>query len=298
MGNMQRHDDFSPEERAFLDAVKLSGAKGQSRCPPPSELRAFQSGVLPDSARAGIEEHVRDCGVCRTMLEDLPEVARANATREEESRIRARVFAEAGPKSVRPRLSWSMRLVPVFAALLMAIGVSWFYLEQRSHQKPTTSASIGAAVKPTIPDVFQLDRPAAEMPPVLIWRGAAPDQGLEAMKGALDLYQSGNYAEARSRFEALAASHPQSAEPVFYLGVCQLLLRQNAAAITSLEKARQLASPPLAGEASWYLSVALVREGDRSQAGEILNKLCQSPGAYQKRACTGFEELSRQPNAR
>ncbi len=301
---MQRQGDFSPEEQAFLEAVKLGDAKEPAVCPRPAELRAFESGVLPDSARVSIEEHVRHCGICQTMLRDLAEVGLANATREEASRIRARVFAEAAPKSVRPGTSWSLwslpRLVPVFAvALVVLIGVNWFYLEQRSRQKTAANASIRASAKPPVPEVFQLDRPAAALPPVLIWRGANPDQGLNAgLKEALDLYRSGNDGAARSRLEALAARYPRSAESYFYLGISQMFLRQDSAAIPSLQKARQLAPEPLASEASWYLSVALVRGGDRSQATDILKNLCQSSSSYQKRACTGLEELSRLPNSR
>ena len=292
---MQRNSDFSPEERAFVDAVELGSPTGPAACPLPAELKALEAGVLSDSARVSIEEHVRHCGICQTMLKDLPEIGQVNPTRDEESRIRARVFAEAEPKLVRPRTNWSWRLAPAFAlASVVVIGVNLLYLGRPSRQEPPANTNIRASAKPPAPDVFQLDRPAAEMPPILIWRGAKPDQGLEAgLRGALDLYRSGNDAVARSRLEGLAAKYPRSAESYFYLGICQLFLGQDAGAITSLLRARQLATGSLAGEASWYLSVALVRQGDRSRAEEILQELCRSSGSYQKRACAGFEELSR-----
>jgi TolA-binding protein len=176
------------------------------------------------------------------------------------------------------------------------IGVRWLYVERRSHQKAT--ASVSGSVKPSLPDILQLDRPAAVSPPALIWRGAKPEQGLdEGLRSALDLYRKGDDDAARALLETLTVNYPNSAEPFFYLGICQLFLGQNTEAVTSLRRSRQLATEPLASEAAWYLSVALVREGNRSQAAEILKQLCQSPGSYQTRACAGLDELSRPQNS-
>jgi hypothetical protein len=289
---MPRHSDFSPEEHAFLDAIQLGSFADRTACPLPAELRAFASGVLPDSTRASVEEHIRSCGICQTMLEDLPHTGFPDPTKDEERRIRDRVFAEAEPMLVRPKVNWSWRLTPGFAlVIVIAIGTSWLFFARQARQSPT---HIRATANAPIPDVFQLDRPAAVVPPAVIWRGAGPDQELEAgLKGALDLYRIGNDAAAQSRFEALAARYPRSAEAHFYLGICLLFLGRNADAVTSLRTAREFAGDSLSDEVSWYFSVALVREGGRSEAQAIVQKLCQSPGAYQKRGCAGFEDLSR-----
>src|SRR5215469_8177372 len=233
---MQRQSDFSPEERAFLADLKLHGAP---LCPLPAELQALESGVLPDATKARIQEHVRHCGICQMMVEDLPNVGEGNPTSEEESRVRARVFREA--KSVQVGTKWLWRLVPAFGlVLVIMIVANWFYFARRSHQKYALNIDNDASVGQPVPDAFQMDRPAAVMPGILVWRGEDQDQGLEAgLRKALDSYRSGNDAVAQSQLEALVAQYPRSAESYFYLGICQLLLEQDAGAVTSLQKARQ-----------------------------------------------------------
>jgi hypothetical protein len=81
------------------------------------------------------------------------------------------------------------------------------------------------------------------------------------------------------------------AEAPFYLGVSQLFLNQNEDAAKSLKDAVNLASRPLADEATWYLALALDRTGRTDLASSLLEPLCHAGGKNSSRACAGIKEL-------
>jgi hypothetical protein len=91
---------------------------------------------------------------------------------------------------------------------------------------------------------------------------------------------------------ALSKKFAEAAEPSYYLGVCQLFLNQNDAAVESLEDARRKSGDTLRDDISWYLALALQRSGKTTDAEKELDQLCQSHGEYKDRACKASSELA------
>jgi TolA-binding protein len=179
--------------------------------------------------------------------------------------------------------------------LVLAVALGWFHYNKSSKPQPQLTAKI--VTSPPKPSVLKLEKPAVELPPVLIWRGSGSEQEFETdLSKALEPYKIEDYATAQRELETLVARYPRSPEVHFYLGVCQLFLGQNRDAAESLQKARESARGPLANRAAWYLSLAQIHEGNRAQALGTLKKLCGVAGEYQTRACAGLHELTADGN--
>ena len=89
------------------------------------------------------------------------------------------------------------------------------------------------------------------------------------------------------------AQNPSLPQVPFYLGVSQLFMNQNARVIDSLQSARRLADESLLHLISWYLIVALNREGRDQQALVAASTLCAQAGEYKQKACAAADKMKR-----
>jgi hypothetical protein len=300
---MRQWTDTDPEEEGLLkDHEESFGALRRRRgsCPEPALLTAAQAGVLPEHLAAGVAGHLRCCPWCRVLAHDLADPDLAAPTAPEAARIRATVFekgADATPRASRARWMGWWRPATVLGSLAVALAVGWWIVGGRP------SSSDVSAPRPVATP--QIPRLALEKPPVivplasvLVWRNgsqSAQDQYLADLGTALAPYRADDFSEAVRRLDAVAQAHP-TAEVRFYRGVCRLFLAQPDLAIADLLQARQLASPVLAQEATWYLAVAYERAGRREAAVVELRALCGEKGERQGKACeavAGFETIRR-----
>jgi hypothetical protein len=287
-----RWSDLEPEEQAFLkEAGEPIG--GHPACPPPELLRVFHGRVLSETLASRIEEHVERCQVCQLLSRDFSEVD-APLRPEEEARIRARVFKPVSrcARWLGQRVFW--QLLPALAAVALIVAMVWVNTARQNRARRIASSPFSQPPSLLVSPVFALEKPPAILNVPLLMRGVS--RGRQAPAAALFFalkpYQSGNYAEAMERLEPLMRKYPQNAEIPFYLGASALLEGNNAAAVENLNRAVALARGLLARESQWYLAVADVRAGQTAKDGSILQRLCESAGAYQKRACAGFANLS------
>jgi len=295
---MKKWSDVDPEEERFLaefqrslDALRAYG----ERCPEPDVLMAAAgAGILPNEAADGMAAHLSECRLCRMLARDLAAAEISGPARKEMERIGARVLGRQQASSARAngiRLHWIGRAVPVLTVLVLAVGtVLWIYV---GRQSPPAHVSSTGPAGPWF--VLPLEKPPVKLPPAtaLVWRGEAQaghEKYLADLGQALSSYRGDDYAEASRRFEALVGKYP-TAEVHFYLGICRLFVQANEGAISALLSARQVATGPLAQDATWYLSVAYERAGQRESAQAELQKLCREEGQRRATACGALEQL-------
>ena len=300
--------DLEPEEEELLKdlagPVRAMRARHQ-QCPSPPIIRAAAAGVLPEETNASVLKHLESCALCRALARDMDSLDLPRPAPEEARRIEAKVLGNRGEASQRifpVGWSWLWRPAPVAALAAVALLVAGLVYVSRSPAPPQPTQVAVAPSPPEPSTVFRLEKAAARLPmaAVLVWRGegrSAQERFLRELKLALDPYLADNFSEAADRLEKLTKKYPRAAEPYFYLGVSQLFVKQNAQAIQSLERAKQLARGSMAQDTSWYLSLAYQRAGETAKARAELQMLCQGKGDLAARACTGLQELSAAPGA-
>ena len=296
MPSEPKHKANDSDLEEFLSELASGGSDRTRGCPPVAMVRVISAGVLPEAEQARISKHVAGCGVCQALVGDFEDAEVLRITRQQERRLRDRIFNEIQPTGAR---RWSFGFTGWKAAFLVSsavvvVALSLLLWQHAAPSRAVPRQTSAVALTPTVPDVLQLDKPQLEAAPHLTWRGAGPQERLQVeLEEALEPYRSGNYSEARTLLQRISTKYPRSAEAFFYAGICDLYLKQDAAAAENLDRARNLGTAPQAKQATWYLSIALVREGKRAEARTLLTSLCHSAGPDQTRACEAATELSR-----
>jgi hypothetical protein len=301
---MNRWTDGDPAEDGL--ARSLAGPLASLRsagagCPDPAVVAAARAGVLPDGLAAAVSEHLDRCRLCQALAADLADPELATPTRLEAARIRATVTAAAGDAGLRAGPGgWVRWLRPAAAAATLVAALaagSWLFWGRSS--PPGVAVSLPATVAER-PHRLPLVKPPVIMPltSVLVFRSqpqADRDRYLADVANALAAYRADEFAEAARRLDAIARTDA-TAEVLFYRGVCRLFLDQHDLALVDLQRARELASPALADEATWYLAVACDRLGRPEPAIAELRTLCAGTGEHRAQACealAGFAPAGR-----
>ncbi len=292
--------DFNAEEEGFRTQFEptLRGVRATAgHCPDPDLLMAAGSGVLTQSAEA-VQRHIQICPICSQLSKDLSEHEYPGASDAEDLRIRARWrgLDQPGRRSIWPPLA------AVAAVALIAAGGLGVWLARRSAPRSSAEAvpppvQLRSGSSNTSGVILPLEKAVITIPAasVLVYRSdASSGQAfLRDLAAALKPYRADDYAEANRRLENLSRKYPKSPEVPFYLGVSQLFMNQNARAIDSLQAARRLADESLRDSISWYLIVALNREGRDQQALVAASTLCAQAGEYKQKACAAADKMKR-----
>jgi TolA-binding protein len=173
------------------------------------------------------------------------------------------------------------------------------FIHDHQGRKGLTANNPSPPATAEVASVFSLERAPVVLPsaqPALVWRGQQDTSAkqIKDLQQALVPYDSGDYAGAARLLELLRKKYPRMAQAPFYLGVCQLFLGQNDAAVRSLQDAQDLAGPSLADQTTWYLALANVKTGKIDKAKSLLTERCSAEGKDSARACAGVKELEGQ----
>ena len=264
-----------PRDRQLRDAFEALSrdAAFTTECPAPERLWAGARGELPPAEVEPLALHVGDCGACAEAWR----LARDFGT----------PAVYAAPARAVP--VW----MPAAAVIVLASGLALFYVS-RTGPPSDTPATVAAPPSFTIPIEKAPIRVSTRY--ALTWRGA--DEGrlfLEALKQALEPYERGDYAAAITALQLLQAKYRDTTEPAFYLGVSQLMTGNAAAAIESIEHARDLADNEQLEDVTWYLAAAYERAGRRTDARRVAQAVCDAKGARAAAACAASAALESRP---
>jgi hypothetical protein len=285
------------DEVEALHAIGWRPATDGTACPDSSLLIAAEEGVLDDAALASrIRTHVEHCATCRQLAADMASVLAQEPTPAEQTRIGARIHA--GRKPARAAAGVWLGA----GGLALAAGLAWLFLMPRPSPPPSPDVQVAKVTPPIIPSVFVLDRPAIPPGDVdLTLRGESstrvslPDQ----IAAALDAADRGDLPSATAALERVVRRNPNSRSAGLALGALQLRADRDAAAVATLSRAKGLRTDrDLDDEVDWFLSIALVRTGDRDQARALLGGVCRRGGPRSAGACAGVAEINRTASPR
>lgn len=263
-------------------------------CPDPAVVLALEEGVLDAPVAARIRAHVTDCPACRRAAADLAQVFDEPVPAD--SRRRIDHLVAAGRRDATGTGAFRWWFVP--AGLAVATGLVWMVVTSRP-APPVPDSQVARVQPPPVPSVFVVDRPA--IPPgdvELTVRGDASTRAtLPAdIAAALDLADKSDVAGALGKLAALARAHASSRPALLALGAVQLRAGENADAVLTLDRARALETDAdLQDEVDWFLSLALVRTGDRGRARSLLDGVCKQNRTRAAAACAGVAEIDRAP---
>jgi tetratricopeptide (TPR) repeat protein len=291
--------DLEPDEREYLSKTGklfLSISAKHRQCPDPSLLAAFKANILTDDLTRALTRHTEHCRLCAKLAQDMAEIETSPLTAEEKGRIHVRVMNVIHETRTRVNKTGFRRWIPTAAyatlvLLILGSGIFTWRSLQQSHESYVTSDQ----------SIFRVEKATVKLPITLTMRGepSVNETYATALEYALEPYKSSQYAEAVKRLMPLTRRYPEGAEGYFYLAVSQLMLEQYSDASTNLKKAERLLAGQSSGvlamdEVDWYWIVAQIHAGHRPEAAVELQKLCQTAGDYQTRACSGLKELSMQ----
>ena len=278
---------FDDDETRALEALgvqpRLAG------CPDPALVLALDEGVLDDDLAARLRVHVSSCVACRTAAADLAAVFDEGVAAETKLRLDARLAAS---RQIRRR-RFGFWLVPAGALAVAALTLFFFW--PRQPPPPPPENQLARAAPPPVPSVFVVDRPAIPPGEVdLTLRGELTPAEVDNRAAlALDQADGGDLQGALTALTDLVRNHP-TRRTGLALGALQLRDGKNAEAVATLDRARAIRThPELADEVDWFLSIALVRTGDRARARGLLEGVCQRAGSRGARACAGVVEIDR-----
>jgi hypothetical protein len=284
--------DYDPIEREFL-----AHASPLPECPPLEILLAAGQGVLPEAVEPGVSQHISTCGVCRVLLQDFATLPERSLTADESARIRAGI--PIGRQGFQFRWQW---VAAAAAVILVAASVVAYHPWQSSKREIASHVANQVAPTPQQPPVqVALTRlpPDRELITGLVFRGAhsADEPDAAELEPAFAAYMKDHYDAAEKHFSKLAKQYPKADVPVLYLGVSQLFLGQNQAALTTLTLAQELAAPSRRDAAAWYQAIATLRTHS-ADAGMLFQSLCQrGSSSYSKKACSVFSQMHPESSA-
>jgi hypothetical protein len=267
-----------PEMDARLRAAFASlsrDAAFTADCPPPERLWAGARGELPPGEVETLASHVADCGACA-----------------EAWRIAKDFGTPAEFVRPAPAVHWWM---PAAAVIVLASGVSLFYLTRAADTPVTPTTAVVAPAPPSF--AIELEKAPVKVSSryALTFRGSNDaTKFLAALKTALAPYERNDYVAAAAALGTLRAQYPEPVEPAFYQGVSLLLSGDAVAAIEPLEQARERADADQLEDATWFLAAASERAGRRDQAQRLAQAVCDGKGARSTSACSAAAAM-RQP---
>lgn len=279
------------DEADALQAIGWQPDADGSVCPDSSLLLAAEDGVLDDAVAERVRKHVASCAMCQLLVKDLASVLVEEPTEAEGARIAARIARDRKPTR------GSMGVWLGFGGLALAAGLAYVFVMPPPASPPAPDAQLAKSTPAPIPSVFIVSRPT--IPPgdvELAVRGESTTRiGLPEQIGkALDTADKGDLPAAVSQLEGIVRTNPRSRSAGLALGAVQLRADRNGDAVTTLERARLLRSEAESSdEIDWFLSMALVRTGNRDRARALLDGVCKSGGARSASACAGVAEIDR-----
>ena len=277
-----------------------NSSKGRMDCDRVSHEEIFESyllGRLSEEDREAFEEHYFECARCFDELQAL------QAIREE-----LRVGSDFGTTTTRPFIAWPA--VGLAAAVLLAVGVVLWMRPQAPSNLPEASrtaapspATIPEKPRPDVPERPVASEPSLELlarveppryePPVL--RGV-PDDATARFQRGMDRYRQANYRGAVNELRAAAAQDPDAAHIRFYLGISQLMLGQDNAAIDSLRATIAIGDSAYLEDAHLYLAKAFLRRKDPAAAETQLKEVIKLGGTGSSEARRLLTQLERLKN--
>ena len=123
-----------------------------------------------------------------------------------------------------------------------------------------------------------------------------PDDATARFQRGMDRYRQADYRGAVNELRAAAAQDPDAAHIRFYLGISQLMLGQDNAAIDSLRATIAIGDSAYLEDAHLYLAKAFLRRKDPAAAETQLKEVIKLGGTGSSEARRLLTQLERLKN--
>lgn len=248
-------------------------------CLTQQEIQNYLQSNTDDEKRYRIENHLLDCPLCSAAVEGYAEHYNFEEHNDLED-LRARIdeqhqMDKAQVITMPRRRPVLARIAAAAAVLLLVAAAAWYYLSP----PVTTEQLFLSYYEPT--DVPGLSR---------VRSGS---EEVTSLQKATELYRQKEYTASQLAFESLLAEEPELENAVLYTGLSALAAEDYAAAIDYFGDTRQ-SSPNYWEDATWYLALTYLKQGDRTMASVLLEELIQRDlPYYQERAIELKDKLDK-----
>jgi len=257
-------------------------------------LEKYLDGKLDRQQRDALEFHTRSCPKCGLELQDMRAMRREAGAASPQLPASKESSRLTGPKWI-----W---IAALLAAIAVALAAAYAWRGTRRGApgaQPLTSAA------PPLPPtgVLRLSRETilqdlARFRP-LPFRG--PVEGVASksepqLHTAMQLYVRRQYAQAAAAFEEVVKANPKHAYSLLYLGVCRLVLGDNARAEELFRQVLESRDPNYQEEARYYRAKALFAQRNVDEGRKELRVLAASASPWTgdvQRMLTLLEQLDR-----
>ncbi len=230
-------------------------------------IEDYLDGLLSADERQAFEAEVRDnpaaAQALATVQEARERMRRHWNTEVADAALRATLQdvgkayfkSEAGSSSGGARIFQLPRTAWAAAAALALLVTAWFFLRPPAHER------LYADYRSFPPADFTL-------------RGDAP-----AAPDAAAAFNAGNYQQALEQLQQRLAAQPDDLEAQFFAALCQLELK-NYAAATAAFQAISAGASAWSDEARWYLALSHLRSNDPAKCAEVLRQIPDTSSHY------------------
>lgn len=240
----------------------------RSACLSTKTLRNYAEGKLSGEARFQVENHLLDCQLCSAAVEGYTADRAGSRTAERD----IAKLSKAQQKNISRRSNRFVQVLMLIIILGLVAGAYLFYKRYTQVEKWYADYFVPA------PNEY------------LVVRGELKDSIPISLQMALEYYDEGYYAASISFFNEYFETRPNDYTAMRYAGIAQMELRQLPEAIRLLSVVVGN-DPEQSRTAGWYLALAYLRNRELATAKSLLDRLRRSPGAYQTRAETLYNQL-------
>jgi tetratricopeptide (TPR) repeat protein len=232
-------------------------------CLTDKDILAYLSGKMGQPALRRVERHLVDCPLCSDAVEGY-----ASLHPIERELPKSMQLAPVAKERRLARLATINRVAA--AVLLLAIPISLLLYHNDNKNSPQLLFSNNYVS-------YESDLGTV--------RGETPDKQLApTFSKAMELYEQKDFPRAELYLDSYLKANPEDADAVLYLGAAALENANLPKAIELLETAR-INNADKYEDATWYLALAYIKQGDLSNARAVLQDLTKlEDGFYYQKA--------------
>lgn len=252
----------------FNDGGTMSNSVNSSSCLTKDQLVGFYKSNLSQQETKRVEEHLGQCQSCSEALKGLDYLEDVDRLDEHLDALQKRVARRLDQGGLKPYKRYA-----IAAILVLAVSVLTFFV----------------AVPPENTVLFKKYYEAyPNIQPIFRGNGdAAP------LREAMLHYEQKEYREADLILADILQDKEDDISANFYAGLTRLNLNDVGMAEHYMKRVLVDDTSDVYEHAQWYLALILLKKGDRTEAGRLLEDISLNRGFYSERSVSLLQDMNR-----